>query len=318
MKATFLDLASIHPDDLDLTPLHALADEWVWRDNTAPDEVTAAIAGFDVVVTNKVVLDVAAFASADALRLVCAAATGVNNIDLKAAAGAGVTVCNARAYATPAVVQHVFAMLLSLTTQLERYRKDVMQGQWSQSEFFCLLDHPIRELSGLSMGIVGYGELGKAVAEMARAFGMSVLIAKRDDDDDRPGRVALEEVLREADVLSLHCPLTPQTRGMIGAEQLAMMKPDAIIINTARGGLVDEHALHEALKQGGIGGAALDVLEQEPPQRDHVLLQQEQANLIITPHTAWASRQARQRVVEEIAANISAFTAGRPRNVVTA
>lgn len=318
MKATFLDLASIHPDDLDLTPLHALADEWVWRDNTACDELADAIAGFDIVVTNKVVLDAAAFASADALRLVCAAATGVNNIDLKAAAGAGVTVCNARAYATPAVVQHVFAMLLSLTTQLERYRKDVMQGQWSQSEFFCLLDHPIRELSGLSMGIVGYGELGKAVAETARAFGMSVLIAKRDDDDDRPGRVALEEVLREADVLSLHCPLTSQTRGMIGAEQLAMMKPDAILINTARGGLVDEHALHEALKQGGIGGAALDVLEQEPPQRDHVLLQQELPNLIITPHTAWASRQARQRVVEEIAANISAFSAGRPRNVVTA
>jgi len=215
------------------------------------------------------------------------------------------------------VVQHVFALLLTLLTRLDAYRRDVARGRWSASEFFCLLDHPIRELRGMTLGIVGYGELGRAVADMARAFGMEVRIAKRDAGDRRLGRVDLQQLLPQVDVLSLHCPLTAATQGLIGASQLALMKADAIVINTARGGLVDESALLEALQQGRLGGAALDVLAQEPPPATHPLLTAGLENLIITPHTAWASREARQRVLQEVADNIVAFARGEPRNRVS-
>lgn len=314
--AAFLDLASIHPDDLVLAPLHAVCEDWCWRDNTAATEVRSAIAGAGIVVVNKVVLDRDTLASASSLELVCAAATGVNNIDVAAAKQLGITVCNARAYATPAVVQHVFALLLTLTTRLRQYQDDVMAGRWSESEFFCLLDHPVRELAGLTMGIYGYGELGKAVAGVARAFGMQVLVAKRDAADEREGRLDLHELLPRVDVLTLHCPLDDATRGLIGHDELALMKSDAVLINTARGGLVDEVALLHALREGRIGGAGLDVLEREPPAADHPLLEAALPQLVITPHTAWASREARQRVVQEVAENIAAFRAGSPRNVL--
>ncbi|MGB5398526.1 MAG: NAD(P)-dependent oxidoreductase, partial [Gammaproteobacteria bacterium] len=186
--AVFLDYASVHPDDLDVSVLERLIPNWQWRNNTRAEDVADAIATADVVVVNKVVLNAHNLASAKNLKLICAAATGVNNIDLAAATDAGISVCNARAYATPSVVQHVFALLLALTTRLQQYQHDVHSGQWSQSEFFCLLDHPIRELQGLTLGIIGYGELGKAVANVAQAFGMKVLVAKRNAGDTRPER----------------------------------------------------------------------------------------------------------------------------------
>lgn len=316
-RAVFLDLASIHPDDLDLSPLDGLAD-WTWRDNTHSHQVADVIAGHEILVTNKVVLDETVLSSSDSLKLVCTAATGVNNIDVAACQRLGIQVCNARAYATPAVVQHVFALLLSLTTRLQEYMGDVQQGRWGESEFFCLLDHPIRELSGKTLGIVGYGELGKSVADVARAFGMTVLVAKRDASDERKDRLDLSELLPRVDVLSLHIPLNDSTRGLIGRDQLALMKNDAVLVNTARGGLVDEQALYEALRDGELGGAGIDVLEQEPPHADSVLVANPLPNLLLTPHTAWASREARQRVINELMLNIRAYRQGRSRNLVSA
>jgi glycerate dehydrogenase len=315
-KGVFLDLASIHPADLDISGLQNILPEWQLRDSTRADEVAAVIKDAEVVVVNKVVLNAENLSSAHNLKLICAAATGVNNIDLAEAKNRGIVVCNARAYATASVVQHVFALLLSLTTKLEQYQQDVFNGNWSRSEFFCLLDHPVRELQGLTLGIVGYGELGQAVAGVAHAFGMKVLIAKRDAGDNRAGRLDLDVLLPQVDVLSLHCPLTADNRGLIGAAEIALMKPDAVLINTARGGLVDEAALLEALQQGRIGGAGLDVIEREPPPSDYPLLQQRLPNLIITPHTAWSSRNARQNVLHEIVFNIEAFLRGQPRNQV--
>lgn len=316
-RAVFLDYASIHPGDLDASYLKVAVPHWEMRDNTPPQDVITTLADVDVAVVNKVVLDEAILSKSTRLKLVCAAATGVNNIDLIAAEKYGITVCNARGYATASVVQHVFALLLALTTKLNQYQGDVLGGAWSRSEFFCLLDHPIRELQGQTMGIVGHGELGRAVAKLAEAFGMDVLLAKRNADDARVDRLALHELLPRVDVLSLHCPLTDETSGLIGRDEMGLMKRDAVLINTARGGLVDEMALFEALNQNRIGGAALDVLEQEPPDANHPLLEADLTNLIITPHTAWASREARQRVLQEVADNIAAFKAGQPRNVVT-
>lgn len=315
-KAVFLDFLSVHPDDLDISCLYNVVDNWRFRDNTKKEEVGAAIADVNVVVVNKVLLNEQNLSLAKNLKLICAAATGVNNIDLGAAEKLGITVCNVQRYATPAVVQHVFALLLSLTTRFEQYQADVYNGNWTKSEFFCLLDYPIRELQGLTLGIVGYGELGQAVAKIAESFGMKVLLAKRDENDSRDGRAALYELLSKVDVLSLHCPLTPGTKGLIGEKELALMKSDAILINTSRGGLVDEKALLNALQENRLGGAGLDVLAQEPPPENYFLLQQKLPNLIITPHTAWASREARQRLIDEIAKNIQAYQLGAPRNIV--
>ena len=207
-------------------------------------------------------------------------------------------------------------MLLVLTTRFNEYTSAVKQGDWGRSKFFCLLDYPIRELAGKTIGIVGYGHLGKAVANIAGAFGMTVLLAKRNIEDERAGRVALQDLLPQVDVLSLHCPLTEETRGMIGADELALMKKDAVLINTARGGLVDEDALLDALETQQIGGAGLDVLEKEPPPAGYPLLKADLPNLVITPHTAWASRESRQRLLDEIALNIESFKAGQTRNRV--
>ncbi len=317
-QAVFLDLASLHPADLDLSALTGVVENWQWHDGVEHNEVDTAISDAAIVVTNKVVLQADTLAAAKNLRLVCIAATGVNNVDLEAAERAGITVCNVPAYATPSVAQHVFALLLSLTTGLPRYQQAVAAGDWSRSPFFCLFDYPVRELPGLTLGIIGYGESGRAVASLAEAFGMKVVLAKRNDEDARPGRLALADLLASADVVSIHCPLTTQTRGLIGESELALMKRDAVLINTARGGIVDEAALHAALKAGRIAGAALDVLEQEPPPADHILLRQPLPNLIITPHIAWASRQSRQRLVDAVAKNIQAFIDGNPVNVVNA
>jgi glycerate dehydrogenase len=315
-KAVFTDLGSVQPQDLDLSTLQSAVLQWRWYDLIAASEMPAALADAEVVVSNKVWLGAQQLAMAPKLKLVCIAATGTNNIDLSAAAKRGVAVCNVRAYATPSVVQHVFALLLSLTTHLDSYRESVRRGDWSRSPFFCLFGESIRELRGRTLGIIGYGELGRAVAGIAHAFGMKVLLAARDESDTREGRLPLHELLPRLDVLSLHCPLTETNRNLIGANELALMKADAVLINTARGGLVDEAALLDALQNHRLAGAALDVLEKEPPAEGNALIKAGLPNLIVTPHIAWASRESRQRLVDEIALNISAFTGGNIRNQV--
>ena len=315
-SAVFLDLDSVDRDDLDLSKLNAVVDSWQWHGLVKEAELNEALASADVVVSNKVVLSDEQLSKARNLKLVCIAATGTNNIDLEAAARNNIAVCNVEGYATPSVVQHVFTLLLALTTRFNEYTSAVKQGAWSKSAFFCLLDYPIRELDGKTIGIVGYGHLGRAVAKVAETFGMKVMLARRNSEDQRPGRVALHDLLSEVDILSLHCPLTEETRGMIGADELALMKKDAVLINAARGGLVDEDALLDALKSQQIGGAGFDVLEKEPPPPGYPLLKADLPNLIITPHIAWASRESRQRLLDEIALNIEAFKAGELRNAV--
>jgi len=263
-------------------------------------------------------LDAAALRHAPRLRLICIAATGLNNVDLAAATSRGVTVCNCRGYGTAAVVQHVFALLLALVTRLSDYRQAVRDGRWRQASQFCLLDFPIRELAGKMLGIVGHGELGRGVARVAEAFGMRVLIAQRPGavEEEQEGRVPLSILLPQVDVLSLHCPLTPETRGLIGAWELALMRRDAILINTARGGLVDEALLADALRQGALGGAGVDVLSLEPPVAGNPLLAPDIPNLIVTPHCAWGSRESRQRLVGQLGENIAGFLNGAPVRVV--
>lgn len=317
MLGVFLDRDSLDGGDLDFSSLDAVLPELRYYSATAPDETVARIAEADVVISNKVVLDADALSHAPRLRLICVAATGVNNIDLNTAAARGITVCNCRGYGTSAVVQHVFALLLSLVTRLPDYRQAVRDGRWRQSDRFCLLDFPIRELAGMTLGIVGYGELGRGVARTAEAFGMRVLIAQRPGTVETPvDRLPLPILLPQADVLSLHCPLTPATRGLIGAWELALMRRDAFLINTARGGLVDEMLLADALRRGALGGAGVDVLSLEPPVNGNPLLAPDIPNLIVTPHCAWGSRESRQRLVGQLVENIQAYRDGAPVRVV--
>ena len=317
MLGVFLDLDSLSRKDLDLAGLESALPEWRFYGHTRPADVRDRLAGASVVVSNKVALEEGHFAWARDLRLVCVSATGTDNIDVSAASARGITVCNVRGYATPSVTQHVFSLLLALVTRLPDYLQAVRGGRWQSSRDFCLLDYPISELAGKTLGIVGYGELGRSVAKIAHAFGMQVLIAARPGSPETEGRVALPDLLPQVDVLTLHCPLAGNTHGLIGEHELAAMKPGAILINTARGGIVDEHALAHALRSGHLGGAGVDVLAVEPPGEDSPLLAQDIPHLIVTPHIAWASREARQRLVNEVALNIRAWLSGRPRNVVT-
>ena len=303
----FLDLASIDRGDLELTRLRSACASWDLHLATGAGRVAERIRTARVVVTNKVVLDEALIRNAASLRLVCVAATGTDNVDLDAAAALRIEVRNVPGYATPSVVQHVFALILGHFTRLADNRASVARGDWSRSPQFCLLEHPSEEVAGRSLGIIGLGELGGSVARVARCLGMEVLVARRPGGDSRPGRLPLMELLPQVDVLSLHCPLTPETRHLIGPAELARMKPDALLVNTARGGLIDEEALATALRAGRIGGAALDVLSQEPPPPDHLLLASDIPNLTLTPHVAWASRAARQRLLDAVAANIQDF-----------
>ena len=316
MRAVFLDFDTVSAGDLDLGPFESLGLELALHGVTPPGEVAARIAGADIVITNKIRLGAAELAAAPRLKLVCLAATGVNNVDLEAASRQGVGVANITAYCTASVVQHVFAMILALTHHLSGYQRLLQEGAWRNSPQFCLLDYPIRELAGRSIGIVGLGELGGGVARAAPAFGLQVLASERPGEPPRPGRLPFDQVLGEADILSLHCPLTPATRGMIDAKALARMKRDAILINTARGALVDSAALAQALKAGRLGGAGIDVLPQEPPAGGDPLLDASVPNLIVTPHVAWAARESRQRAIDEITANIRSFLEGGRRGRV--
>jgi glycerate dehydrogenase len=297
---------------------------------TTSNETIARIAGHSVVVTNKVVIDGTVLNAPEAreLKVIAVAATGTDIIDREEAARRGIKVCNVPGYAAQSVAQFTMALILELATRVGKYGEAVKAGEWQKSPVFSLLTYPSVELNGKKLGIVGYGNIGQTVAKMARGFGMEVLIAARGElgRTTRPGadeptpknRVPFMQLLREADVITLHCPLTPETRNLINPQSLSFMKPTAFLINTARGALIDEAALVEALRNKRIAGAALDVISREPPSADHpmVLAAKELDNLIVTPHTAWSTREARERLLREVEENILAFLRGEPRNLV--
>jgi len=312
MKIAFLDRSTF--SDPIVFPIARLAADWQEHARTTADQVLTHAADATVVVTNKVKLPAALLEKLPQLKLVAVAATGVDHIDLDAARRLGIAVCNVRDYATHSVPEHVFTVLLALRRNLFAYAAAATNGAWSRAENFCLLDWPINDLAGSTLGILGGGSLGQSVAKLAAAFGMRVLLAEQRGATLRPGRTAFEQVLAEADVLSLHLPLTPTTRNLIGASELARMKPSAILINSARGGVVDEPALVAALRAGTIAGAAVDVLTAEPPPADHVLLTAKLPNLMVTPHIAWASLQAQQTMADQVVENIAAFLRGERRN----
>lgn len=289
----------------------AFAHEWSEFGETPPGEVVERLALATIAICNKLPLRAETLAQLPKLKLIAVAATGVDNVDLAYCRGHNIAVCNTRGYAVNSLPEHALMLMLALRRNLIAYRNDVKAGRWHEAKQFCLLDHPIGDLRGATLGIVGYGTLGKSTAQLGRAIGMEVLVAEHKD-----GRAGFLEVLRRSDVLSLHCPLTEETKNLIGAEELAQMKPDAILINTARGGLIDDHALIDALKNGRLAGAGIDVLRNEPPRDGNPLLEVDLPNLIVTPHTAWASRQAMQTLADQLVDNLEAFVRGSPQNLV--
>lgn len=310
-SVVFLDAATMA--DTDLSQLQLPEITLTLYSQTSSEQLLTHAKGAQVLISNKVALDAKAIAALPQLRCILVAATGVNMVDLAAAKTAGIVVCNAQGYAGTAVPQQVFALLLQLTNHIQSYHQAVQQGLWSQSPQFCLHRQSIEELAGKTMTLVGYGDLGQATSRLAEAFGMKVLISERPDATEvRSGRTAFESAVRQADVLSLHCPLTAATEQLVNSKTLGWMKPTALLINTARGGLIDETALAAALTQGTIAGAALDVLSAEPPPDSHPLLSRSIPNLIITPHVAWASRQAMQRLVAQLQENLQGFLAQQP------
>ena len=324
MKGVILDVDSLGPNDLDLTAITGLPIEWALYGTSKPEQIAERIAGAEIVLTNKAAIGKAELSAAPELRYIGVLATGTNVIDLVAANAQGVIVSNVVGYGAASVVQHTWALILALATHLPDYNVAAIDGSWSESPFFCLLNFPVRELSGKVLGIIGYGELGQGVAAIGRAFGMEVKVAalpwRHSDNAITAGnsidRTPFDQLLIEADVISIHCPLTEETRNLIGRKQLAMMKNTALLINCARGGIVNEQALADALDDGVIGGAGVDVLTEEPPVNSNPLLDPEIPNLIVTPHSAWVGRESRQRLVMQVAENIQAFLAGNPCNVV--
>ena len=319
MRAVFLDFDSVTRGDIDRTVLERVVSPWIFHGDTESSQLLERIHNAEIIVTNKTALDRAIIFAENRLKLICVAATGYNNIDLVAAAEGGVAVCNVRGYATQSVTQHVFMLMLALTRHFMDYQQLVKSGGWQSSRFFCRLDYAIDELTGKSLGIIGYGELGRAVARVAEVFGMQVLIAEHKgvpSSSIRTGRKPFDEVLARADFISLHCPLSPDTRELIGQLEFGLMKPTAYLINTARGALINENALLKSLETGEIAGAAIDVLQGEPPEHGHPLLAYAHSNLIVTPHIAWASRESRQRLLVLLAENIHNFIHNQPFNQI--
>ncbi|TCV65679.1 2-hydroxyacid dehydrogenase [Pseudomonas fluorescens] len=316
-RAVFLDHPSLDLGDLDLSPLRSCFGELQLFARTTPDQVIERLKGVTVAITNKIVIDAQAMAASPELKLILISATGTNNVDLAAARHHGITVCNCQGYGTPSVAQHTLMLLLNLATRLGDYQKAVGEGRWQQASQFCLLDYPIVELEGKTLGLLGHGELGSAVGRLAEAFGMRVLLGQIPGRPPRPDRLPLEQLLPQVDALTLHCPLNEHTRNFIGARELALLKPGAFVVNTARGGLIDEQALAEALRSGHLGGAATDVLSVEPPTQGNPLLAGDIPRLIVTPHNAWGSREARQRIVGQMSENAQGFFSGTARRVVS-
>jgi len=315
LKTVFLDYDTVSNGDLDLDALREASGNLVLYDS-GEAQSAARIHDADVVLLNKLELTRELLSGAPRLKLVALAATGTNNVDLNAARELGIAVCNVRAYCTASVVQHVWGLILSLTQHVDQFSRLSKDGTWARDEAKAVLSHTIRELHGRIFGVVGWGELGRGTARIAEAFGMRVVIANRPGAPPEGGRVPLDELLTSADIVSLHCPLTDATRGLIGVRELNLMKPDALLINTARGALIDGAALAAALKAGRLGGAGIDVLPEEPPQSGEPLLDSQIPNLLLTPHIAWAAREARQRCIDEMAANIRDFRSGGRRGRV--
>lgn len=316
-RAVFLDHSSLDLGDLDLSGLQGCFDQLQVYPSSSPQQVRERLQGASVVISNKVMLDAQTLAACPDLKLILVAATGTNNVDLDTARAQGICVSNCQGYGTPSVAQHTLMLLLALATRLPDYQKAVAEGRWQQSRQFCLLDFPIVELEGKTLGLLGHGELGSAVGRLAEAFGMRVLLGQLPGRPERADRLALDELLPQVDALTLHCPLNENTLHMIGAAQLSLLKPGAFVINTGRGGLIDEQALADALRSGHLGGAATDVLSVEPPVHGNPLLAADIPRLIVTPHCAWGSREARQRIVDQLMENAQAFFADAPRRVVS-
>jgi len=321
MKGVILDVDSLGSGDVDLGPITGLPLSWDIYGTSQPEEIVERIADAEIVLTNKAPIGKAELLAAPELKYIGVLATGTNVIDLNATKAKGVAVTNVVGYGTASVVQHTWALILALTTKLPDYNVAALDGRWSESPFFCLLDFPVNELSGKVLGIVGYGQLGRKVADIGRAFGMEVQVASLPwRHGDNPGgqvdRMPFDQLLAKADVISLHCPLTEETRNLIGRKQLAMMKNSALLVNCARGGIVDEQALADALEDGVIAGAGVDTLTEEPPKNGNPLLNLDIPNLIVTPHSAWVAKESRQRLIAQVAENIQAFLAGEPTNVV--
>ncbi|RKR06166.1 glycerate dehydrogenase [Kushneria sinocarnis] len=309
MKAVVLDADSLG-GDIDLAPIRSQVDQLdVWP-ATAPGQVAERLQNAEIVLTNKVVIEAGVISALPRLQLICVLATGTNNIDMQAAGECNVAVRNVAAYGTESVAQHALMMMLSLAVRLPLYQHDVRKGQWQQAPFFCLMNHPVMQLAGSHLVLVGQGELGKRVAELAGAFGMHVSFAARPGHEGNDDRPPLAELAPRADILSLHCPLTSSTHQLLDSEMIARLPEHALLINCARGGIINEEAALTALQAGRLGGLGVDVLPEEPPRQGHALLSalnDEVLNLIVTPHSAWTTLQARQRIVELSADNIHAF-----------
>ncbi|ELR64666.1 Hydroxypyruvate reductase [Photobacterium marinum] len=312
----FLDRATIpahiqipHPDF-----------EHLWQEYpaTKPEQVIERLQQASIAISNKVILDAATLRQLPKLKMIAISATGTNNVDLDYCHQNKITVCNIRGYATDSVPEHVIAMMFALRRNLMGYHNDIKAGVWQQEKQFCFFTHPIGDINGSTLGVIGSGSLGQAVAKLGRALGMQVLFAERKGKNScRDGYTSFEDVLEQADVLTLHCPLTAETTNLIGKEELQRMKPSGLLINTGRGGLVDEQALVDALKDGEIGGAGTDVFTQEPADKTNPLLANVHLpNLLLTPHVAWGSDSAIQTLANQLIDNINKFAEGKPQNIV--
>ncbi len=313
MKLVFLDRKTLAPDINLRTP--TFPHHWQSHEETAPHQVLERLQDADIAIVNKVRLGADLLSRLPRLKLVAIAATGSDNVDLDACRQAGITVCNIRDYSKNSVPEHALALIMALNRSLNAYHASIAAGRWQQSGQFCYFDYPVRDLAGQTLGLIGYGTIARDLEQLATALGMKVIVGARKGQPAGEGRVPFEQLLSDADVISLHCPLTSETRHLIGEAELARMKKDALLINVGRGGLVDEAALLTALKEQQIGGAGFDVVSEEPPVPDNPLMQALQyPNFILTPHVAWASHAAMQRLADQLIDNIDAFVAGKPQH----
>lgn len=313
-KVVFLDRATI-PAHIQV-PRPDFAHEWVEHDLTSPEQVAERLSGAEIVISNKVILDSQVLAQLPELRMVAVAATGFNNVDVDYCANNNIAVANVQGYATRSVPEHVIAMLFALRRNLFGYHQDIAAGEWQRNKQFCFFTHSIGDIGGSTLGVIGSGTLGQATSQLAKALGMNVLFAERKGATEcRPGYVPFEDVLKQSDAITLHCPLNEHTRDLIGEAELRVMKPTAILINTGRGGLVDEQAIVDALKAGKISAAGFDVFTQEPADESNPLIaNMSMPNLLLTPHVAWGSDSSIQRLAEILIENINAFERGEHVN----
>ena len=305
MNAAILDAASLGPD-IDLDPIRERVDSLAVHQQSSTPEARERLQGARVAIVNKVVLDAPTLEALPDLKLICVLATGTNNIDMSAAERLGIAVKNVSAYGTASVAQHTLMLMLTLANRLPLYQRDVAEGRWGRSDFFCLMDHGTLQLEGKHLVIVGQGVLGSRVAQLSEAFGMRVTFAARPGNESDDRRPSLAELAPVADIISLHCPLSDATRHLVDADLLATLRPGALLINCARGGIIDENAALAALRNGRLGGLGVDVLPEEPPRDGHPLIDAlaEPLNLVVTPHNAWITPEARQKIVALTADNL--------------